>query len=102
LAQFDAIFVTQLDQRARKLDNLEYSRWGLGVFTQAGSGIRIQRAPDSGLECAAEPTFAIVALLHLKRTAAICTVEDHLIERVNGGYSTNRKAGCGLSLATIS
>jgi hypothetical protein len=34
LAQFDAIFVTQLDQRARKLDNLEYRRRGLGVFTQ--------------------------------------------------------------------
>jgi hypothetical protein len=51
-----------------------------------GSGIRIQRAPDSGLECAAEPTFATVALLHLKRTAAISAVEGHLIERVNGRF----------------
>ena len=50
-----------------------------------GSGIRIQRAPGSGLECAAEPTLAVVALLHLKRTAAIGAVEGHLIERVNGG-----------------
>jgi hypothetical protein len=30
-------------------------------------------------------TFAIVALLHLKRTAANSAVEGHLIERVNGG-----------------
>jgi hypothetical protein len=50
-----------------------------------GSGIRAQRQPDSGLECAAEPTFAAVALLHLKRMAAICAAEDHLIERLNGG-----------------
>ena len=50
-----------------------------------GSGIRAQRAPEPGLECAAEPTFAAVALLHLKRTAAICAVEGNLIERVNGG-----------------
>jgi hypothetical protein len=27
-----------------------------------------------------------VALLHLKRTAAICEVEDHLIDRVKGGF----------------
>jgi hypothetical protein len=27
-----------------------------------------------------------VALLHLKRTAAISAVESHLIERVNGSY----------------
>ncbi len=50
-----------------------------------GSGIRFQRAPGSGLECAAEPTLAVVVLLHLKRTAAISAVEGHLIERVNGG-----------------
>ena len=55
-------------------------------FVCFGSGIRIQRAPGSGLECAAEPTLAAVALLHFKRMAAICEVEDHLIERVNGGF----------------
>jgi hypothetical protein len=49
-------------------------------------GLRIQRAPGSGLECAAEPTLVAVTLLRLKRTAAICEVEDHLIERVNGGF----------------
>jgi hypothetical protein len=32
-----------------------------------------------------KPTLAAVALLHLKRTAAISAVESHLIERVNGG-----------------
>jgi hypothetical protein len=51
-----------------------------------GSTIRVQHAPDSGLECAAEPTFAAVPLLHLKRTAAICEVVSHLIERVNGSF----------------
>jgi hypothetical protein len=50
------------------------------VNVRVGSGIRAQRQPDSGLECAAEPTFAAVALLHLKRTAAIRAVEGHLIE----------------------
>ena len=38
----------------------------------------------SDLECAAEPTLAAVALLHLERMAAIRAVEDHPIERVNG------------------
>ena len=38
------------------------------------------------LECAAEPTFTAVALLHLKRMAAICVVDGHLIERVNGRF----------------
>jgi hypothetical protein len=32
-----------------------------------------------------KPTLAAVALLHLKRMAAISAVEDHPIERVNGG-----------------
>ena len=54
-------------------------------YVAFGSGIRAQRQPDSGLECAAEPTFTAVALLHLKRMAAICLAEGHLIERVNGG-----------------
>ncbi len=58
-------------------------------YVRSGSGIRFQRAPGSGLECAAEPTLAVVALLHLKRTAAISAVECHLIERVNGGYGPN-------------
>ncbi len=56
-----------------------------GPNVSVGSGIRIQRAPGSGLECAAEPTLAVMVLLHLKRTAAISAVEGHLIERVNGG-----------------
>jgi hypothetical protein len=30
------------------------------------------------------PTFAAGALLHLKRMAAICAADDHLIEQVNG------------------
>jgi hypothetical protein len=34
----------------------------------------------------AKPTLAAVALLHLKRTAAISAVESHLIERVNGRF----------------
>jgi hypothetical protein len=55
-------------------------------FVCFGSGIGAQRQPDSGLECAAEPTLAAVALLHLKRTAAISAVEGHLIERVNGRF----------------
>ncbi len=51
-----------------------------------GSGIRAHRQPDSGRECAAEPTLAVVALLHTKRMAAISAVEGHLIERVNGRF----------------
>jgi hypothetical protein len=58
----------------------------LVVNDRIGSGIRAQRAPDSGLECAAEPTLAAVALLHLKRAAAISAVEGHLIERMNGRF----------------
>jgi hypothetical protein len=59
--------------------------YGEGKNGGIGSGIRAQRQPESGLECAAEPTFTAVALLHLKRMAAICVAEGHLIERVNGG-----------------
>jgi hypothetical protein len=33
-----------------------------------------------------KPTLAAVALLHLKRMAAISAVESHLIERVNGRF----------------
>jgi hypothetical protein len=40
---------------------------------------------ESGLDTHDKPTFAAVALLHLKRMAAISAVESHLIERVNGG-----------------
>ncbi len=50
-----------------------------------GSKSDLRHPSGLGLECAAEPTFAVVALLHLKRTAAISAVEGHLIERVNGG-----------------
>jgi hypothetical protein len=33
-----------------------------------------------------KPTLAAVALLHLKRTAAISAVEGHQIKRVNGRF----------------
>ena len=32
------------------------------------------------------PTFAAAATLHLRRMAAICAADDHLIEQVNGGF----------------
>jgi len=38
-----------------------------------------------GARAEGEPTLAAVVLLHLKRMAAIRAVEDHPIERVNGG-----------------
>jgi hypothetical protein len=51
-----------------------------------GSKVRAHSALESGLDTRDKATLAAVALLHLKRTAAIRAVEDHLIERVNGGY----------------
>jgi hypothetical protein len=51
-----------------------------------GSEVRAHSALESGLDTRDKPTLAAVALLHLKRTAAIYEVEDHLIERVNGGF----------------
>jgi hypothetical protein len=51
-----------------------------------GSEVRAHSALESGLDAHDKPTFAAVALLHLKRTAAICAVEGHLIERVNGRF----------------
>jgi hypothetical protein len=53
---------------------------------RVGSGIRAQRQPNSGLDTHDKPTFAAVALLHLKRMAAIRAVEGHPIERVNGRF----------------
>ena len=35
------------------------------------------------------PTFAAAAMLHLRRMAAICAADDHLIEQVNGGFGPN-------------
>jgi hypothetical protein len=46
-------------------------------------------------ETAPKPTLAAVALLHLKRMAAIRAVEGHLIERVNGRFGP--EAGFRLS-----
>ena len=51
-----------------------------------GSEVRAHSALESGLDTGDKPTLAAVALLHLKRTAAISAVESHLIERVNGGF----------------
>jgi hypothetical protein len=39
-------------------------------FVRVGSCVRVQRQPESGLECAAQPTFTALALLHLKRRDA--------------------------------
>ena len=55
-------------------------------YIRLGSEVRAHSALESGLDTRDKPTLAAVALLHLKRTAAISAVGGHLIERVNGRF----------------
>jgi hypothetical protein len=50
------------------------------AFVSLGSEARVRCVLESGLDTRNKPTLAAVALLHFKRTAAICAVEGHLIE----------------------
>jgi topoisomerase IA-like protein len=55
-------------------------------YVRLGSEVRAHRGLESGLDTRDKPTLAAVALLHLKRMAAIRAAEGHLIERVNGRF----------------
>jgi hypothetical protein len=57
-------------------------------YVGLGSEVRAHSALESGLDTRDKPTLAAAALLHLKRMAAICAADDHLIEQVNGRFSS--------------
>jgi hypothetical protein len=68
----------------------------IGLFSQFRGVVGLpQDNPTAvmGLDTRDKPTLAAVALLHLKRTAAISAVESHLIERVNGRFGPGPTLG---------
>jgi hypothetical protein len=58
------------------------AHWILKIIAKSLQALSV-RPPDNTHD---KPTLAAVALLHLKRTAAISAVGGHLIERVNGRF----------------